>query len=481
MLKQFLIILLATQMIYSDADPRIKHMIEEISENLDSKVSSLDDSQISEDSIIYKIKTIDKLKSQGRVHKLFGLQENKYKDFLTSFAKTIKLPIEHSDLVKQELLKLTEKDDDDWGIFKYIYSKEGLETTEYICIFAQYLKESKKLNFVYTQISTEFKISQTLITQKVKLNDDDVVELGDIEVSLKPAEMNEKEADQAMTYFDSMAFKTLKSEIVGQKQHLNYLAFIEPTTFLAVLGNADKIGSTFKTIASAFKNSRSNKIKQRFESKGFDYYENKSMIQIINGIKAEYLNEYLDNLEKRLAVPADKLTDLKSILKEVTFADSGYWATANTLFSVDSKGTCKFVSILFNKNIEENKYNFIVNDIDTTFQFSPNILIVSKRLTVMGGLWDDKKDIIKKKPRSITQDDVDTIMNFFNVVAYKSFMKNMGYDVDEILNPKKKDSKEVKEDKVEKPKKDDKAVKPKKDEVDEDEMNELDESLLFLE
>jgi len=80
---------------------------------------------------------------------------------------------------------------------------------------------------------------------------------------------------------------------------------------------------------------------------------------------------------------------------------------------------------------KNDKYNFIISDVQATFQLSDDMLIVTKSLSVAGGIFSDTKDVIQRIPRNITPDDVKAVLNFFTVISFKNIAENLGVKVDD--------------------------------------------------
>jgi hypothetical protein len=437
MLKHFIVIILLTNVLYATED--LKEVVQDLNKDIDTKIEQLKEAHKEETSLLFKLTNsgFDSLSQTADVRKLYGLRYENFEGFINSLITKIKLPTDYEVKVKTDLLELTKKDSKDWDVYKYIYNKSTTSGAEYLCILAQNDISSKKVSFIYTQIATNFAVSEILVMQKVKFNEKNEVELSDIYLERQPVELSQADIEDVMTFFDIVAFKTFQRDINPKKAKFAPTLFFEPTTIMAIVGNADKVAGALKTVVETFRTTRSRTIKERLLGKGFDYFEAKSSIQIINGVKEERLNDYLRNLETRLRVPEDRVQDIRSVLSEVEYSDSSFWSTANILFSIGHQGNCKFASILYNRR-DDGKYDFIVNDIDATFQLSPDVLIISKKLSVLGGLWQDEKEEVQKVPKSLTQDDIDTVMSFFNIIAFKGFMKRLGVDVDSMMEGKNK-------------------------------------------
>lgn len=203
-----------------------------------------------------------------------------------------------------------------------------------------------------------------------------------------------------------------------------------PSTWDNLVNAFSKLTNGWGKIVDAFKTKRSSEIKERLLGKGFDYFNQSAQIQVTKGIKDEFLDKYLAHIEARIKVPDERQKDLKMVLEEARWAEKNAWNAFNTLFALKDGGNVKFCSILIARNDEKNTYDFLFTDITAAFKFAPDVLVVSKKLSVLGGLWEDSKDEQISVPRSITQEDVQTVLAFFHIVAFKGFADQLGIKID---------------------------------------------------
>lgn len=203
-----------------------------------------------------------------------------------------------------------------------------------------------------------------------------------------------------------------------------------PSTFDNLLNSFMKFTNQWSRIVDAFKTTRSSTIKETILGKGFTYFSQSAQIQVTKGIKDEYLDQYLSHIQKRLKVPEERQEDLSLVLEETRFAEKNAWNAFNTLYSIDDGGNTKFCSILVAKNDEKNTYDFMFTDIKADFKLAPDVLVVNKKLSVLGGIWEDEKDERISVPKSITAEDVQMVMNFFYMVAFQGFAQQLGIKIE---------------------------------------------------
>jgi hypothetical protein len=204
----------------------------------------------------------------------------------------------------------------------------------------------------------------------------------------------------------------------------------KPSTMDNLIGAFSKLTNQWGRVIDTFKTTRSSEIKERLIGKGFDAFNQSAQIQIIKGIKEEFFDKYLNHLETRIKVPEERQEDLKMVLEECKWADSNVWSAFNTVFSIDKGGNTKFTSIIVNRNDEKNTYDFVFSDIKADFVLAPDVLVVKKSLSVLGGIWSDDKDEMVKVPKSLNPEDIQAVMSFFQIVAFKGFAEQFGIKLD---------------------------------------------------
>jgi len=280
---------------------------------------------------------------------------------------------------------------------------------------------------MYTQIDTNFNISDVfLVETKHKTGNTTVTST---EAIRKPSELQEIDLEILMDYFEVVALKSF-GEYVKPKT----MRFLEEKEakggFVKLIESLMPVTGSWTNFVGAFKSTRSSTLKERLTGVGFDNFYQKASMQVGKGLAADKIDAYLEHLSRRIQVPAERQEDLKDVLEEIKYIDHNIWTANNILFSVDNGGNSKFVSLLSHRDEKTNKYDFVVCDIQSTFVLAPDTMVISKKLSVAGGLWQDEKEVEIKVNREVTSDDMKAVMSFFNVVVFKAFMENMGIKVD---------------------------------------------------
>jgi len=198
-----------------------------------------------------------------------------------------------------------------------------------------------------------------------------------------------------------------------------------------LINGITSVTNVWEGITKAFKTSKSTVIKEKINGVGFQKFEQSAQFQKTFGLKSQYLEKYLDHLNQRLNVPDKNKKDLKMVVEEIQWADDNQWQCFNVIFSTGKGGNVKMAAIIVHHDEKNDKYDFVVSDVEATFQLGDDILIVAKSLSVAGGIFENKEDKITRVPRNITPEDIKAVLDFFTVVSIKNIAENLGIKVDD--------------------------------------------------
>ena len=202
----------------------------------------------------------------------------------------------------------------------------------------------------------------------------------------------------------------------------------KPNMFDTLFKSFMSVTNNWKNIVDAFQSGQSTEIVEKLKGIGFEKFAQDAQVQVTTGIKEEYFDKFTSGLLKRLKVPEGRQEDLEGALEVARFSDRQMWSAFNTLFNVDEGGSVKFASIIVNRNEKNGKdvYDFVFTDLKSTFTMAPDVTVVNKKLIVLGGIWSDNEIVLEKHPKSFTPDDIETVMSFFQIVAFKCFANHFG-------------------------------------------------------
>jgi hypothetical protein len=212
---------------------------------------------------------------------------------------------------------------------------------------------------------------------------------------------------------------------LGSENQLVLLAEQEEDGFNKLISAFNKITNVWSHVVSLFKNSRSTELKDKLIREGFDKFDQTTQVQLIHGLTSEGLNKFSDLLQRRLGLPEDKKEDVKNILLESAWMDSNIWANYDIAFSTGEGGKVKYASV-FSHQDPSGKFFMVVCEIQSSFELAPDVLVITEKLSVLGGIFSDSKDRIEYKPKSLNAEDIKTVFSFFQLIAIKNVAAQFG-------------------------------------------------------
>ena len=222
-------------------------------------------------------------------------------------------------------------------------------------------------------------------------------------------------------------------KIISQYSDSQNLIFLDSTS----LGGAfDFLSSAFQkltniwpTIIGTLSTKRTTTVTQILEPKGFTFFDQTAHIQIVKGLRQEGMDPFCNVIAKRMGVPDNRRKDLIDVLEGTQYIESSVWSMFDIVFSVGETGVVKYGSIFSNKDTD-GKFNFIIVEMDASFNLAPNIMFINTSLSVVGGVFSSSKESVKYLPANISTDDVHGIFSFFQVIAYKQAAAQFGIKLD---------------------------------------------------
>lgn len=182
----------------------------------------------------------------------------------------------------------------------------------------------------------------------------------------------------------------------------------------------------FKGIVDAFKTTKTSEVKEVLASKGFKSFAASAQLNKVVGLKVSYFENFKKHLYERIQVPEERKKDLDYVMQDFEYMDEQTWTTYKMVFNTKDGGDCKFVAILANRNSAAQKINMLITDVKAGFQLAPNTMVIREARSYVGGIYSSDITKYQDVDRSVTEDELAAIFNFFTVVAFKNFGDAVG-------------------------------------------------------
>jgi len=192
-----------------------------------------------------------------------------------------------------------------------------------------------------------------------------------------------------------------------------------PSSFDNLISGLFKSSNVYLQMVQAFKTKRTSELDRIIEGKGFEHFAATGQVKITKGIKEEYIEKYIRNLFSLIKVPAAHKDAVEGTLSEIQFSEKNYWNNYKTAFDLGATSESKFCSIFTYKDEVKNVYDIVYLDFQGTFKLAPDTMVMKKTLMLLGGIWADDKVVFEKKDRTLTPEALESVMNFFSILAFK--------------------------------------------------------------
>jgi hypothetical protein len=171
-----------------------------------------------------------------------------------------------------------------------------------------------------------------------------------------------------------------------------------------------------KDIVETFKSSSSTTI-TRITRFGFTYFNQKSTVLKALDIPASRADEFI-----RALILDYNLPSKGSFMLGLTYSDDFAWDSIQYLYSPSMNGSYRSLTLFKNGDSINNTASFFVIDIDANWDLAPDLLIITKSTSILGGLWSSSKQSIQEVPHILSLDEAMKLQQFFMLIA----MGNMG-------------------------------------------------------
>jgi len=193
--------------------------------------------------------------------------------------------------------------------------------------------------------------------------------------------------------------------------------------FAAIGAGMTAIAAGWSAIASAFSTKTKSEIVQRIESKGYKYFEGNTNMQRLVGLKPQYRDRWIEKTIASLEMSNPKIADQ---LRDAFMFREATGLMMSIAYQPAGTGDTKYAFFAMTYDEPTDTTNWIVIDVKAKFQLAPDLLVVRKSLSVMGGIFESSKDVIQEIPRGMTMADADDVITMMTMLATSRLAKMYG-------------------------------------------------------
>ncbi|CAF3756846.1 unnamed protein product [Rotaria socialis] len=194
---------------------------------------------------------------------------------------------------------------------------------------------------------------------------------------------------------------------------------------ISTLANAiSSIAKVAKEIFSIFKSSSSSTIINRTMQAGFKHFDQKTRILKVLNMPAERATEFVNAIIMDYNLPSQG-----SFMLGLTYSDDFAWDYVEYLYSPDQNGIYRSLTLFKNGDSRTNTASFYIVDINANWEIAPDLLIIEKRKSRLGGLFEKTTQSIEYVPHTLTFDEATRLKEFFTLLAIDKMAVTLGIKI----------------------------------------------------
>ncbi|UJR24630.1 hypothetical protein I4U23_006004 [Adineta vaga] len=118
-----------------------------------------------------------------------------------------------------------------------------------------------------------------------------------------------------------------------------------------------------------------------------------------------------------------------SFMLALTYSDDFAMEQIQYLYSPDMNGKYRSLTLFKNGESIKNTASFYIIDIDADWTLAPDLLLITKSKSYLGGLWSSTSQSIQEIPHVLTIDEAFKLQQFFMLVAIGNVAGTLGINV----------------------------------------------------
>jgi hypothetical protein len=129
----------------------------------------------------------------------------------------------------------------------------------------------------------------------------------------------------------------------------------------------------------------------------------------------------------KLKVNNDTKNEVKGYLDMVPDQKVEEWNMFRTIFSVENSNNANYLCLMTYLNAN-NKLNVYMVQMSQNFELAQDVLVIRNSYTTEDGKFSFEQESIEHVPHEVTETDLQQILDFFDIITFKRFMKQLGAD-----------------------------------------------------
>lgn len=162
-------------------------------------------------------------------------------------------------------------------------------------------------------------------------------------------------------------------------------------------------------------------------SEGYSAFIQSSEFQRLDELEEEYYVDFLADFLDSQGIAGKPLIEMKKALTEV-LNTNGEWKVYKLIFADKTNkkfdGALGFLYCLVQNDKKNRLLNFVSIKTSTQFKKFPDLIIIRTTTTENGKITKDDT-VIREEEKKMSEEDVDTLLSYFEIVAIKKLAENI--------------------------------------------------------
>lgn len=209
------------------------------------------------------------------------------------------------------------------------------------------------------------------------------------------------------------------------------------------MGYVGMIIDAVATIMDTFKSSNVRTFEKVVPGKGYKSLQARYEWDFTLGHRLQYYEEWKKQMAEQFKVSDNDTADFLSELETGQFARKEIFSSYSFMKNADKKPekdkdgnyVCHFLNFLtyhYRKDCKS-KFDAVISQAEIHLKLYPNKLVFRREKSIAGGIERSTTYETEWQERDITPNDLDDILNFFQLTTYNELSKNLGIITNIVL------------------------------------------------
>jgi hypothetical protein len=155
---------------------------------------------------------------------------------------------------------------------------------------------------------------------------------------------------------------------------------------------------------------------------GFSKFQQNADVTEYKGVSDDALLGFAGYLKSTLSIPVVFEASFEEDIMLIQFSSFNEVVVHRIIYSTgDTKGSCRYVCLLAQRNQWTKETDFLVADIKAEFELAPDLFVIDSSVSNAWGLFKDHHQNIIKMSKAITPEQVTVIIKFFEIMVFERF------------------------------------------------------------